>query len=181
MSKKQKYTKIKSNEGNFVNQKLRNMTSLYLRYENSLLLLYRIGSRVVPDSFIASAGGHFKDEELNDPKACVLRELYEETGLTEQDISNLSLRYITVRLKNNEIRQNYYFFADLKDGGKAFTSNEGNLKWFNMDKMSANMPEMPFSAHYVIKHYLYKGKDTNALYVGAAAESGVEFTEMKEF
>ncbi len=62
--------------------KLRNMTSLYLRQGNRLLLLYRIGSKAVSDSYIASAGGHFEKEELNDAKACVLRELYEGTGLT---------------------------------------------------------------------------------------------------
>ena len=92
-----------------MNGKLRNMTGLYLRHGDKLLLLWRIGSKVVPDSYTASAGGHFEKEELNDAKACVLRELYEETGLTEQEIDNLSLRYITLRLKNGEVRQNYYF------------------------------------------------------------------------
>ncbi len=160
--------------------KLRNMTSLYLRQGNSLLLLYRIGSRVISDSYTGSAGGHFEKEELNNAKACVLRELYEETGLTEREIDNLSLRYITFRLKNNEIRQNYYFFADLTDCEKV-VSNEGKLEWFQIEGLSEVLPEMPFSARYVIKHYIETGKDTDALYAGIAAESGVEFTEMKEF
>lgn len=43
------------------------------------------------------------------------------------------------------------------------------------------MPKMPFSAHHVVKHYIEIGKDTDALYAGAATESGVAFTEMKEF
>ena len=127
--------------------KLRNMTSLYLRQGNNLLLLYRIGSKVITDSYTASAGGHFEKEELNDAKACVLRELYEETGLVDRDISNLSLRYVTLRLKNNEIRQNYYFFADLIDSQKVITSNEGNLKWFQMEELLEAMPKMPFTAH----------------------------------
>ncbi len=161
--------------------KLRNMTSLYLRQGNRLLLLYRMGSKVVSDSYIASAGGHFEKEELNDARACVLRELYEETGLTEREIDKLSLRYITLRLKNNEIRQNYYFFADLMDCQKVITSNEGKLEWFEIGNLSDNMPEMPFSAQYVVKHYIEIGKDTDALYGGVATESGVIFTEMKEF
>jgi len=161
--------------------KLRNMTSLYLRQGNRLLLLYRIGSKVISDSYTASAGGHFEKEELNDAKACVLRELYEETGLTEREIDKLSLRYVTLRLKNNEIRQNYYFFADLIDGERVITNNEGSLKWFQMEELLETMPEMPFSAHYVVKHYIEIGKDTNALYAGVATESGVAFTEMKEF
>jgi len=161
--------------------KLRNMTSLYLRQGNRLLLLYRIGSKVVSDSYTASAGGHFEKGELNDARACALRELYEETGLTEREIDKLSLRYVTLRLKNNEIRQNYYFFADLTDCEKVIESNEGRLEWFQIEKLSDNMPEMPFTAQFVVKHYIETGKDTDALYAGVATESGVVFTEMKEF
>lgn len=97
--------------GNLVEGKLWNMTSLYLRHGNELLLLYRIGSKVVGDSYVASAGGHFESEELNDARACALRELYEEMGIKEREIDQLSLRYITLRRKDNEIRQNYYFFC----------------------------------------------------------------------
>ncbi len=165
----------------YMDGKLRNMTSIYLRQGDRLLLLYRIGSRVVSHSFTASAGGHFEREELNDAKACALRELYEETGLTEREIDKLSLRYVTLRLKNNEIRQNYYFFADLVDCEKVITSNEGRLEWFPMEKISNDMPEMPFTAQYVVKHYIEIGKDTDALYAGVATESGIVFTEMKEF
>lgn len=164
-----------------MNGKLRNMTSLYLRHGNRLLLLYRIGSKVVHDSYTASAGGHFEKEELNDAKACVLRELFEETGLTDGEIQNLSLRYVTLRLKNDEIRQNYYFFADLADSDKVIASNEGKLKWFSMEELLENMPDMPFTAKYVVKHYLKIGKDTDVLYAGIATETGVAFTEMKEF
>ena len=67
--------------GNLVEGNRRNMTSLYLRHGNELLLLYRIGSKVVGDSYVASAGGHFESEELNDARACALRELYEETHI----------------------------------------------------------------------------------------------------
>lgn len=68
--------------------KTRNMTSIYLVKDKKMLLLYRIGSRVIKNSYTGTAGGHFEKEELNDPKACVLRELLEETGLGEKDIGN---------------------------------------------------------------------------------------------
>lgn len=164
-----------------MNGKLRNMTSLYLKNGDSLLLLYRIGSRVIAPSYTGSAGGHFEKDELNDAEACALRELYEETGLTEQDIENLSLRYITLRLKNSEIRQNYYFFADLPDKNKIAVSNEGKLKWFSINDLLEEPPNMPFSAQYVIAHYVRYGKDNEKLYAGIAAQDGVEFTEMEEF
>ena len=77
--------------------KLRNMTSLYITGQKGILCLYRIGSRVVSNRYIGSAGGHFEKEELNDPRACVLRELEEELGLTEWDLCDLKLRYIPQR------------------------------------------------------------------------------------
>ena len=92
--------------------KLRNMTAIYLLKGDKVLLLFRQGGRVVNDVWTGSAGGHFEEFELNDAKACVLRELKEELNLCENDIENLSLRYVTLRRTKGEIRQNYYFFAD---------------------------------------------------------------------
>ena len=96
-------------------EKLRNMTAVYLFREGKLLMLYRVGSRVVAPSW-CGVGGHFEQAELNDPRACALRELREETGLTEESLEELRLRYITLRMKNGEIRQNYYFFAGASMG-----------------------------------------------------------------
>ena len=62
-------------------EKLRNMTAVYLFREGKLLMLYRVGSRVVAPSW-CGVGGHFEQAELNDPRACALRELREETGLS---------------------------------------------------------------------------------------------------
>ena len=92
--------------------KLRNMTTIYLLKKDRILLLYRQGGKVVSNVWTGSAGGHFEEFELNDAKACVLREMYEELGLREDDIRNLSLRYVTLRRTKGEIRQNYYFFRN---------------------------------------------------------------------
>lgn len=160
--------------------RLRNMTSIYLYDENNrILLLYRIGSKVISDSYTGTAGGHFEKEELNDAKACVLRELKEETGLTEQDISNLDLRYITLRYSKSEIRQNYYFFAKLNNTEKEIKSIEGNLKWFALDEI--NDLDMPYTAKYVVKHYVGNGRFNNKLYGGLATKEGIDFIELEEF
>lgn len=159
--------------------KLRNMASLYLMDGEKILFLYRIGSRVVSDSYIGSAGGHFEKEELNDAKACVLRELHEETGLVENDIANLSLRYVTLRLRDGEIRQNYYFFADLANKDIALKSNEGRLEWADAEK--ALQLEMPYTAKYVVEHFIKTGRNNKKLYVGVASENGIIFTELEEF
>ena len=125
-------------------EKLRNMTAVYLFREGKLLMLYRVGSRVVAPSW-CGVGGHFEQAELNDPRACALRELREETGLTEESLEELRLRYITLRMKNGEIRQNYYFFAGLKPGAAVRgTCDEGRLEWVPYDSVLKR--EMPFTA-----------------------------------
>ena len=162
-----------------MNGKLRNMASVYILSGEKVLLLYRVGSSVVNESYVGTGGGHFEQNELNDAKACVIRELNEETGLSESDIDKLHLRYITLRLKNNEIRQNYYFFAELKNKQKNISSNEGQLNWFTLEE--ATKLEMPHSAKYMFLHYVKTGRFNDKLYCGVAAEDHVSFVELTEF
>ncbi len=158
---------------------LRNMTTIYIMFKNKMLLLYRVGSRVVQPSW-CGIGGHFENGELNNPKACVLRELFEETGITENDIGTVELKYVTLRMKNNEIRQNYYYFTELRNTEIDINEcDEGTLEWVNMDGVLDR--EMPFTAKECLKHYLSIGKDNNKLYAGVASENGVGFIELKEF
>ena len=160
--------------------KLRNMTSIFICKDEKILMLFRQGSRVANNLRVASAGGHFEKEELNDAKACVLRELQEELSITEDMLHNIQLRYITLRYTNAEIRQNYYFFAELNNNIKEeFTSKEGNLVWF--DKNNIINLEMPYTAKHVIKHFLKIGTYTKALYGGIADGQKVIFTEMPEY
>lgn len=158
--------------------KLRNMTSLYLVDDSGILCLYRIGSRVANQKYVGSAGGHFEPCELNDARACVLREMQEELGLTESDVEGLRLRYITHRLTGGEIRQNYYFFARLKEE-RPLTSTEGTLRWVPYGQIPAL--EMPVSAKHMILHYVKEGRFTDKLYAGITEEQGTHFVEMREF
>lgn len=158
--------------------KLRNMTGIYLTCGDKILLLYRQGSRVVNNLWVASAGGHLEAFELNDAKACVLRELKEELGLTEHSLTNLRLRYATLRRMEGEIRVNYYFFAELKGGTEMqLKSDEGTLRWFPMEEIEGL--EMPFTAGFVLKHYLETGRRTAELYGGVADGEKVVFVEME--
>lgn len=159
--------------------KLRNMTGIYLSCNGQMLLLYRQGGRVVSNQWIASAGGHFEPEELNDPKACVLRELKEELNLTEDDLTGLRMRYIALRNTKGEIRQNYYFFADLKpEHYSLFTSNEGKCRW--VDYADIMKYDMPLTARYVMDHYLRAGQYTEELYGGVYDGTDYHFTEIRE-
>lgn len=158
--------------------KLRNMTSLYLVDENRVLCLYRVGSRVIGNKYIGSAGGHFEEGELNDPLTCILREMREELELSETEVEDMTLRYITHRLAGGEIRQNYYFFGRLKET-QPLESTEGKLKWISFEDIPAL--EMPVSAKHMILHYLEEGRFTDKLYCGVTEENGTRFVEMKEF
>ncbi len=158
---------------------LRPMTAIYLTCGDRILLLYRIGSRVVGNSYTGAAGGHIEAEEYRDPRTCVLRELQEETGLTEDALDGLALRYITMRNKNGEVRQNYYYFAELKPGVDVHNSTEGRLEWHDMNALDA-LP-MPVTARHVVNHYLAVGRFDDKLYGGITTEDGSVFTEMTDF
>ena len=158
--------------------RLRNMTSVYLTGEKGILCLYRVGSRVANHKYIGSAGGHFEKDELNDAKQCALRELQEELGLQESDVEDMTLRYITLRLKNGEIRQNYYFFGKLK-GNRVLESTEGNLKWFSYE--AAEHLQMPASAKHMLLHYLKVGRFDDNLYAGITEKGETRFVIMREF
>ena len=161
-----------------LNPGLRNMTSVYFVSRDKVLCLFRLGSRVVNEMYVGTAGGHFEKDELNDPKACVLRELREELGLSEADVPDLRLRYITHRLKDGEIRQNYYYFARWSED-RQLSSTEGTLRWVAYEDVPALA--MPVSAKHMILHYLKEGCFTDKIYAGITEETGTNFLELQEF
>ena len=158
--------------------KLRTMTSVYLTGEQGILCLYRIGSRVANHKYIGSAGGHFEEWELNDARACILREMQEELGLSESDVADLRMRYITYRLKDGEVRQNYYFFGRLTTQ-RDLASTEGILEWIPYEGFEAL--QMPVSAKHMILHYLKVGRFDDRLYAGITCKEGTDFVPMEDF
>lgn len=157
--------------------KLRNMASVYLRNHGQILLLYRQGNSIVSNLWIGSAGGHFECDEVNDARTCVLRELYEELQISASHLKNLSLRYVTLRYTDGEIRQNYYFFADLCcHPSEVKQSTEGKIQWFPLDRITS-LP-MPFTARFVIDHYIKLGQYNDCLYGGVADKQNISFTEL---
>ena len=161
--------------------RLRSMTSVYFTRDDGVLCLFRIGSRVADRQYVGAAGGHFEPDEVSSARACVLREMSEELGLTEADTEGLSMRYITLRLKNQEIRQNYYFFARLKTD-RSLTSTEGNLEWIAWEDLPGLT--MPVSAKQMILHYAQIGRFTDRLYASITESDRSDeahFVELREF
>lgn len=159
--------------------KLRNMASVYISCGEEMLLLYRKGSRVVNECWVASAGGHFEQSELNSPLDCVKREMREELGLEPDVLKDMHLRYICLRRKNGEIRQNYYFFAETDNKKCIAESNEGTLEWVPYPELLSRA--MPFTARGVIKHYLESGRKNDDLYAGVSTPEGTFFSLLEEF
>ena len=154
------------------------MASVYIMYDDRILLLYRQGGRVVNEVWTGSAGGHFEPSELNDARACAVREMGEEIGLAEDDLDGLEMRYVTMRRVKGEVRQNFYFFARLRER-RELRSNEGVLRWFGLDEL-AGLP-MPYSARFMLEHYLTVGRWDHDVYVGVADGERVVFNRLPEY
>ena len=159
---------------------LRHLTSIYLMKKDQVLLLYRIGSRVVNHMWVSSAGGHFEQEELNDAKSCALRELKEELNVDESMLSDLKMRYVTLYRNEKELRQNYYFFAELNDSAPVdLISNEGTLKWVHLNDLKEL--EMPFTSRKVMDHFVQTGRFDSKLYAGISSDKEMQFLELTLF
>lgn len=163
---------------------LRNMTSIYIMHRDRVLLMHREGSRVFSGSLWCGVGGHFEPDELNTPKQCVLRELEEETSIREKDIAGLALRYITMRKKGNEIRQQYIYFATLATEGIALGAcDEGTLHW--VERSALWKLTMSFTNMQCLRHYFARDAKDGRAYVGAVrANEGVPeivFTPLEDF
>ncbi|MDF2685349.1 MAG: hydrolase [Clostridia bacterium] len=164
--------------------KLRNMTAIYIFNEDKILMLYRIGSIVFTGPLWTGVGGHFEDNELNEPEKCILRELFEETGITVNDINGLNLKYITIRKSKDEIRQQYIYFAELINKSIGLLPcNEGNLEWVHINDILKL--KMSFTNYECLKHYFSTGKNDDYLYSGVVNVINdipkIDFISLKDF
>ena len=103
-----------------------NCTTLcYIENEDSYLMMHRVKkvNDINKDKWVG-VGGHF--EEGESPEECLLREVYEETGL---NLTRFRLRGI-VTFSTDVYPTEYMFLytADSYDG-EITECNEGNLEW----------------------------------------------------
>jgi 8-oxo-dGTP diphosphatase len=144
--------------------KQRSMASLVILDQDRVLLLHKQTRYHDRPLWIPSAGGHFEKDELNDPEACLWREVNEEIGLSPDAFENSKLRYIALRHSGDEIRINYYFFGNLRKGvSRSIANNEGALRWFGLEE--ARSCGMPISFKACYQHYLGIGQKDELVYV----------------
>lgn len=104
-----------------------NLTTLcYIEKDDCYLMMHRISKKndVNAGKWIG-IGGHFEENES--PEECLLREAYEETGLT---LTQYRLRgIITFISKGYGCEYMHLYTADAFDGTLNTDCNEGVLKW----------------------------------------------------
>ena len=127
----------------------RNIVTAFLFYENQVLLMKRAKDRQIAPGYWFGVGGHIESGELNDPYKAIYREILEETGIAENKLINLNLKYIAYNrdLERNEIIVNHIFFGNI-DSKEFMDSDEGKLFW--IDKKDALEKEF----HPVVKMIL---------------------------
>ena len=163
---------------------LRNISSIYILNNDEILLMKKRSSKLFLGELWCAVGGHFENIELNDPKACIIRELLEETSLNASDINDLTLKYITIRKKDNEIRQQYIYFANLfNKTAKLSECDEGELHWVKINEMEKL--KMSYTNTQCLEHYFLTGINDNLIYAGTVMveknNPKMVFTPLQDF
>ena len=165
---------------------LRNMTSIYIFNDDKILFIRKTQSTIfsISNELWCGIGGHFENDEMNNPKDCVIRELFEETSIKESDIKDLTLKYITIRKKDTEIRQQYIFFADLANTNINLPEcDEGELHWIKTEDILKL--KMSFTNAQCLEHYFQTGKNDKFIYAGVANTKNdmpnMVFTPLQDF
>ncbi|SDI12291.1 NUDIX domain-containing protein [Paenibacillus naphthalenovorans] len=159
----------------------RMIATALLFHDNDLLMMKRSLTRTLSPGLWAAVGGHLEPEEINDPQAAILREIHEETGLLPEDIADLRLQYILLRLNQKEVRQQFIYTASALRRDVGLTE-EGELHWIPREQVLNR--EIPFIFHRLLEHYLERGPSRH-VWVGTAGYDGdgkatVHWTELAD-
>lgn len=154
------------------------LANVFLCYEDKILLLKRGLHKKMAPGYWAGVGGHVELEDIENPHALDLsktcyRELAEEIGIKKADIQNLSLKYISVRKTEIEMRYTYHYFGETKIGFSLPHCDEGELHWLDKDRIFA-LP-MTISVKAPLKHWLENPED-QALYLVAINKENTSAT-----
>lgn len=146
--------------------KCRMMAAAMLFHGDELLMMERSMSRTLNPGMWAAVGGHLEPDELSRPRDACLREIYEETGFGPDDIVDLQLRYILLRNKENELRQQFIYSGVTKR--KTFVdTDEGRLHWIPVDQVLNRDRDIPYIFRMALDHYFRLGPSEH-VWVGIA-------------
>jgi 8-oxo-dGTP diphosphatase len=139
------------------------MAVAFLINNDDFLLLKRSESRKFAPGVWAGVGGHIEPEEINTPYAACAREIFEETGISEEDIEGLRLHYIIIRRSAYEIRISYVYFGHSRTR-VIIDTDEGKLSWIHKDDLfQRNLSVMNKVA---LSHYINNDCADEKVFVG---------------
>ncbi|MBN1877040.1 MAG: NUDIX domain-containing protein [Anaerolineae bacterium] len=135
----------------------------FLINDNRLLLMKRSPRAKLFPGRWAPIGGHLEADEMNNPRAACLREIHEETGLTDNHLVDLSLRYIVHRRRAYEIRTQYMYFGFTNED-RVGQTDEGELHWVPFDQIMDL--DVSATTRFALEYYTQVGSQTACVYVG---------------
>lgn len=141
--------------------------ALLLNEEQEVLFLQKKQKNTFLAGFLVPIGGHIEGDEINEPQKACFREIEEETGLNKDCIENLALRYIVLRIKENqEIRIQYVFVGNVTKNSTFIESGEGSLSWIDYKGILLN-DNISATTKEIVKHYDQISKYNEKVYVGS--------------
>ncbi|WP_211748657.1 NUDIX domain-containing protein [Paenibacillus sp. Marseille-Q4541] len=160
---------------------VRQMATAFLFFNEDILMMKKSSSRITDVEFWSGLGGHMEPEELNFPKKACMREIYEESGFEENDLENLDLKYILMRVKEDEIRQQFVYFGKLKRT-TFVSSDEGELHWISQG-MIKNL-RLSKVVSFMLEHY-FENPNLDHVMIGTITvdrdeEPQIQWSELKD-
>jgi 8-oxo-dGTP diphosphatase len=136
------------------------MAAAYLFCDDDVLMMKRADTLKFFPGVWAPVGGHVQPSEINDPYSTCLREIEEETGLKPDDISGLALRFIILRMKGSEVRQQFTYFGRIKRRDVP-PCGEGEFHFIPIQKAVAL--HMSIASTLMLQKYRETGDDSTVL------------------
>lgn len=112
-------------------------TVVVLFHDDRMLLLCRAPwKRLFPNQW-TGIGGKVEPEEIGDPRGAALRELFEETDLRAEEVSDLQARRALLMDKPDEGLVCLLYFTGRAATDRVPTCNEGTLAWVSPQDLAA--------------------------------------------
>ncbi|WP_267908743.1 NUDIX domain-containing protein [Paenibacillus alkalitolerans] len=157
------------------------MTAAFLSNNGKFLMLKKAGNKFYQEEFWSGLGGHIEAHEIKSPREACLREIFEESGISEVDVRNLKLKYVLLRLKEDEIRQQFVYFGETV-AEEVIPSEEGELHWISINEI--RKLHMSSIIGFMIDHYL-QNPDIEHVMVGTLTvghdhKPQIQWAELKD-
>ena len=135
---------------------------VFLYHDHQWLLMKRAPDREHYPNVWDGVGGGIQAHEYTEPDRALLRELYEETGIPEQHVFELKLKYLHINVQQEDLSLHYVYFART-DQTDVRQTEEGVLSWIP----AAAFLQREFSPAMaaLLRHYVSEGQHTADQYL----------------